>query len=358
MQVNATDAGWSVIAPGARFDITIEADLIEEIGRVYGYANIPASLSSAPVSIALRPEAEFNLGRAKQLLTHRGYHEAITYSFIAPELAALLSPEVAPIQLANPISADMSAMRASLWPGLLQTLRYNLARQQTRVRVFESGLTFRRSDADIEQHPKLAGLVYGEAAPEQWGLATRQADFFDIKADLESLLGQVADPAEFRFVAAEHPALHPGQAAQVLRNDALIGWIGLLHPTAQKALDLPRGVFLFEVDLLPLQLGGIPQFAPLSKFPAIRRDFALLVDHDLPYQAVLDCVRDAAPASVTEIQVFDVYTGENIDSSLKSLALSLILQESSHTLTDTEIDEASAVVLAALADGLAAKLRD
>ena len=358
MQVNATDAGWSVIAPGARFDITIEADLIEEIGRVYGYANIPASLSSAPVSIALRPEAEFNLGRAKQLLTHRGYQEAITYSFIAPELAALLSPEVAPIQLANPISADMSAMRASLWPGLLQTLRYNLARQQTRVRVFESGLTFRRSDADIEQHPKLAGLVYGEAAPEQWGLATRQADFFDIKADLESLLGQVADPAEFRFVAAEHPALHPGQAAQVLRKDALIGWIGLLHPTAQKALDLPRGVFLFEVDLLPLRLGGIPQFAPLSKFPAIRRDFALLVDRDLPYQAVLDCVRDAAPASVTEIQVFDVYTGENIDSSIRSLTLSLSVQESSNTLTDTEIDEASAVVLAALADGLAAKLRD
>ena len=358
MQVAATDDGWSVIAPSARFDIAIEADLIEEIGRVYGYANIPASLSSAPVSIALRPEAEFNLGRAKQLLTHRGYHEAITYSFISPELAALLTPEVAPIKLANPISADMSDMRASLWPGLLQALQYNLARQQTRVRVFESGLTFRRTDAEIEQHPKLAGLIYGEAAAEQWGLTNRQSDFFDIKADLESLLGQVADPAEFRFVAAEHPALHPGQGAQVLREDQRIGWVGLLHPAVQKALDLPRGVFLFEVDLLPLRLGGIPRFAPLSKFPAIRRDFALLVDRHLPYQAVLDCVLDAAPAFVTEIQLFDVYTGENIDSSLKSLALSLILQETSHTLTDTEIDTASAVVLTALTEGLSAKLRD
>ncbi|MGB5773068.1 MAG: phenylalanine--tRNA ligase subunit beta [Sedimenticolaceae bacterium] len=358
MQVTATDEGWSVIAPSARFDIAIEADLIEEIGRVYGYANIPASLSSAPVSISLRPEAEFSLARAKQLLSHRGYHEAITYSFISPELAALLTPEVAPIKLTNPISADMSDMRASLWPGLLQTLQNNLARQQTRVRVFESGLTFRRTDAEIEQHPKLAGLMYGEAAAEQWGLTTRRSDFFDIKADLESLLGQVADPVEFRFAAAEHSALHPGQGAQVLRKDECIGWIGLLHPAVQKALDLPRGVFLFEVDLLPLRLGGIPQFAPLSKYPAIRRDFALLVDRDLPYQAVLDCVRDAAPAFVTEIQLFDVYTGENIDSSLKSLALSLILQETSHTLTDIEIDEASAVVLAALAEGLSAKLRD
>ena len=358
MQVTVTDEGWSVIAPSARFDIAIEADLIEEIGRVYGYANIPASLSSAPVSIALRPEGEFNLGRAKQLLTHRGYHEAITYSFVSPELAALLTPETAPIKLANPISADMSDMRASLWPGLLQTLQYNLARQQSRVRVFESGLTFRRTDAGIEQHPKLAGLMYGEAAAEQWGQTTRPSDFFDIKADLESLLGQVADPAEFRFVAGDHPALHPGQGAQVLRKDEMIGWIGLLHPAVQKALDLPRGVFVFEVDLLPLRLGEIPQFTPVSKFPAIRRDFALLVDRDLPYQAVLDCVRDAAPEFVTEIQLFDVYTGENIDSSLKSLALSLILQETSHTLTDTEIDEASAMVLAALAEGLSAKLRD
>jgi len=358
MQLIPTEEGWLVVAPSARFDIAIEADLIEEIGRIYGYANIPASLSSAPVSIALRPEAEFNLGRAKQLLTHRGYQEAITYSFIAPELAAVLTPGVEPIKLANPISADMSDMRASIWPGLVQTLRHNLARQQARVRVFESGLTFRRTDGELEQHPKLAGLICGEASVEQWGLPARAADFFDIKADLQSVLELVADAGEFRFEAAEHPTLHPGQGARVLRNGEPIGWIGLLHPAAQKALDLPGGVFLFEVDLVPLRLGGIPRFEALSKFPAIRRDFALLVDRALPYQSLLDTIREVAPPVVKDIQLFDVYTGDNIDSSLKSLALSLILQESSHTLTDADVEQASGVVLKALAERLGAKLRD
>ena len=256
------------------------------------------------------------------------------------------------------ISADMSDMRASIWPGLIQTLSYNLARQQTRVRAFESGLTLIRRDGEIEQHPKLAGLIHGEASAEQWGVATRKADFYDVKADVESVLAQVADPHECRFEAAEHPALHPGQGARILRNGEPIGWIGLLHPVAQKALDVPGGVYLFEIDLVPLRLGGIPEFEALSKFPAIRRDFALLVDRDLPYQAVLDVVHDVAPTVVKDVQLFDVYTGDNIDSSLKSLALSLILQESSHTLTDAEVEQAGAVVLEALGSRLAAKLRD
>jgi phenylalanyl-tRNA synthetase beta chain len=358
MRVAETDAGWQVTPPSARFDIAIEADLVEEVGRIYGYANIPASLSSAPVSVSVRPEAAFDLARARHLLVDRGYQEAITYSFIAPEIASILTPGSDPIRLANPISADMSDMRASLWPGLVQTLRHNLARQQSRVRVFESGLTFVRDDGGIEQPPKLAGLAFGDADEEQWGVASRKSDFYDIKADVEVLLSQVADAGEFRFAAAEHPALHPGQSARILRNDAPIGWIGLLHPAAQKALDLPKGVYVFEIDLVPLGTGRIPRFAPISKFPAIRRDFALLVNRETSYQAVLDCIREAAPALVKDIQLFDVYTGGNIDSSLKSLALSLILQESSHTLTDVEVEEASTVVLAALAERLSAKLRD
>ncbi|MCB1802644.1 MAG: phenylalanine--tRNA ligase subunit beta [Gammaproteobacteria bacterium] len=358
MQVEKTEQGWQVTPPSARFDISIEADLIEEVGRVYGYANIPASLSSAPVSVALRPEAAFSLDAAKQLLVHRGYQEAITYSFIAPEIAAVLTPNAEPIKLANPISADMSDMRASLWPGLIQTLSYNLARQQTRVRVFESGLTFIRRDGEIEQHQKLAGLVFGEIALEQWGAPNRKVDFFDIKADVQSVLGQVADAGEFLFESAEHAVLHPGQSARILRNGQPVGWIGLLHPVAQKALDVPTGVYLFEIDLVPLRTGSIPAFSPLSKFPAIRRDLALLADRALPYQAILDCVRAAAPAVVRDVQLFDVYTGENIDSGLKSLALSLILQDSSHTLTDSEVEQATAVVLDALAQDLSVKLRD
>jgi phenylalanyl-tRNA synthetase beta chain len=249
-------------------------------------------------------------------------------------------------------------MRASLWPGLIQALQHNLARQQSRVRLFESGLTFIRDDAGIEQHPKLAGLAYGEIVPEQWSASARKVDFFDIKADVELVLQQVADASGFRFEAAEHPALHPGQAARISRVGRPLGWIGLLHPQVQKALDLPGGVFVFEVDLVALRDGRIPAFEPLSKYPSIRRDFALLVSRGVTYQAVRDVVEASAPPIVKDIKLFDVYTGENIDSGLKSLALSLILQESSHTLTDIEVEQASGIVLAALADKLDARLRD
>ncbi len=358
MAVESTDDGWKVTAPSARFDISIEADLIEEVGRIYGYANIPASLSSAPVSVAVRPEAEFNLAAAKQMLVHRGYQEAITYSFISPELAEVITPDVEPIVLANPISADMANMRASIWPGLVQTLKHNLARQQTRVRLFESGLTFIRREGELEQHPKLAGLIFGPAQVPQWGTPPRNVDFFDIKADLQSVLQQVSEYTEFSFEFGEHPVLHPGQAARITRNGEFVGWIGALHPAAQKALDVPAGVYLFEIDLLPLRTGGIPKFEPLSKFPAIRRDFALALAREVSYQAVLDVIRDVAPPVVRDIQLFDVYTGEKLDSGLKSLALSLILQESSHTLTDAEVEDATGVVLKALEARLSAKLRD
>ena len=358
MRIVPDAEGWQVSAPSNRFDIAIEADLVEEIGRVYGYANIPANLSSAPVSAAVRAEAEFSLEVAKQLLAHRGYQEVITYSFVSAEAAALLTPGVDSITLANPISADMSVMRGSIWPGLIQTLKYNLARQQSRVRVFESGLTFVRHAGQITQLPKLAGLAFGSVAVEQWGVTTRGVDFHDVKGDVESLLRQVANPADFRFVADTHPVLHPGQSARIVRGDVTVGWLGLLHPVVQKGADVPAGVYLFELDLGPLRHGRIPTFRPLSKFPAIRRDFALLVDRDLPYQAVLECVKETAPAIVKDVQLFDVYSGENIDSSLKSLALSLILQESSHTLTDSDVEQATAVVLEALAQRLSAKLRD
>ena len=357
MQLTGNDEGWDVVAPSARFDMAIEVDLIEEIGRIYGYANIPASLRSAPVSIVLDPEARFSLDRAKQTLVDRDYQEAITYSFISPEMAGLVTPQAERIELANPISADMSIMRASLWPGLLSTLQYNLARQQERVRVFESGQTFERIAGELQQKDHLAAAVCGPVSLAQWGQASRKVDFYDLKGDLEALLAQVADLDEFTFVAGEHHALHPGQCAQILRQGQPVGWIGMLHPQLQAKLDLP-GVFLFEIVLEAVLQGDIPGFEPLSKYPSIRRDLAIVLDRDIAYGRVLEVARAAAPALVRDIQLFDVYTGENIDSSLKSLALSLILQESSHTLTDQEVDQASAAILAALEQELSAKLRD
>ncbi len=357
MQVQPVEGGWQVTAPSARFDIAIEADLIEEIGRIYGYNNIPASLRSAPVSIEALPEARFSLDRAREALVDRDYHEAISYSFISPEMAELVSPGQAPIRLANPISADMSVMRASIWPGLLLAARHNLARQQERVRLFESGLTFERVDGEIVQKPHLSALVCGPVAPEQWGVAARRVDFFDLKGDLEAVLGQVADAGEFGFEAAEHPALHPGQSARVLRRGRPIGWIGALHPQVQQKLDLPA-TYLFEILIEGVAEGRLPAFEPLSKFPSIRRDLAVVLARDIPYAEVLRVAREAAPATVRDIQLFDVYTGDNIDSGLKSLALSLILQESSHTLTDQEVEEASQRVLQALSEQLSARLRD
>jgi len=357
MTLSDTAEGWHVVPPSARFDCNIEVDLIEEIGRIYGYINIPESSSAAPVTLWGEPETAFGLDRAKDLLVDRDYQEAITYTFISPEMAELLTPGEPQITLANPISADMAVMRASLWPGLLATLRHNLARQQTRVRVFESGLSFRRIDGELVQRPKLAAAITGNLQDEQWGLATRKADFFDLKGDLETLLGLVDTGAAFAFEAAEHPVLHPGQSARVLRDGQPIGWIGMLHPMQQKALDLPA-TFVFEIDLDALEGGRLPAFSAISKYPAIRRDLAVVVGRDVPAGDVLACARAAAPAVVREIALFDVYTGDNIEAELKSLALSLILQESSHTLTDQEVDQATTRVLDALASELSAKLRE
>ncbi len=357
MQVQPVDEGWDVIAPSSRFDIAIEVDLIEELGRIHGYARIPASLRAAPVTIAARPEAAFRLDRARDLLVDRDYHEVITYSFISPEMAAQVTPEVMPVRLSNPISADMSVMRASLWPGLLGAARHNLARQQERVRIFESGLTFERIAGEIAQRPRLGALICGPLMDVHWDQAVRKVDFFDLKGDLEAVLTQVAPAGDFGFVPAEHPALHPGQTARVLCRGQAIGWIGALHPRLQQALDLPA-CYLFEISLEELNEGRLPTFEPLSKYPAIRRDFAIVVAREVGWREVREVAQRAAPEIVREIQLFDVYTGENVDSDRKSLALSLILQDSSHTLTEQEVERAGQAVLDALAGELSATLRD
>ncbi len=357
MQLTTTDDGWSVVAPSARFDMSIEVDLIEEIGRIYGYANIPANLSAAPVSIVLQAENAFVLDKAKATLVSRDYQEAITYSFISPEMAELITPDAEKIELANPISADMSIMRASLIPGLLNTVKHNVARQQERVRIFESGLSFERINGELVQRQRLAGAVCGPAGVEQWAQPQRKVDFYDLKGDLEAVLSQVADINEFSFNAGEFTALHPGQCARITRGDQHVGWIGMVHPQIQQKLDLPA-TFVFEVALDVIEQGNVPAFEPLSKFPSIRRDFAVVVNRDVAVGEILEAARKAAPAVVKAVQLFDVYTGENVDASSKSLALSLILQEFSHTLTDPEVDAASAKILAALEKQFGAKLRD
>ncbi len=357
MRVEVTEQGWRVQAPSCRFDISIEVDLIEEIGRIYGYTRIPAHRGISPMIMEDRAEAAFGLDRAKELLVGRDYQEVVTYSFISPELEALIDPQTQGIRLANPISADMSVMRTSLWPGLLQTAAYNQARQQPRVRIFESGLCFQQEDT-IKQQSRLGGLVSGSRYPEQWSEASVRADFYDVKADVEAVLSFLGLNQGIRFEASEHPALHPGQCAEIFVQDVSVGLLGMLHPEREKALDLNGATYLFEFDLERLGEGVLPHFETLSKYPSIRRDLALVVDESVSFDRIRNLIRDEAGKILTDILLFDVYTGKNIDSGRKSLALGLILQEKSHTLTDQEVEEVVAAVLQRLARDAGAKLRD
>lgn len=359
MEVSPTAEGWDLLVPGSRFDLVREVDLIAEIGRIHGYEKVPVTHASSAVTTEAPSEVAFDLHRAKLALVARGYHEAITYSFVSPELARRVDPDREVLALSNPISADMSVMRTSLWPGLLQTARQNQARQQERVRIFESGSRFiRDGGGDLLQDQVLAGLVVGLSAPEQWGMKVRPVDFYGIKGDVEAVLALTGDPEGFRFVPAAHPALHPGQTARIERDGRDLGLIGMLHPSLAAELDIVGDAFLFEVALAGLASGRLPAFAPLSKFPAIRRDLAILVDARVPFEQVQTCVRNAGGELLRELVLFDVYQGENIDSGLKSLALGLILQASSQTLTDKEIEQTISEVLTKLASELGARLRD
>lgn len=356
MTLATTEAGWRVTAPAFRFDIALEVDLIEEIGRVYGYSNLPVSRPHAALTIAPRAEADVALDRLRSVLVDRGYQEAITYSFVDAETQAMLDPANTAIPLANPISSDMAVMRTTLWAGLLQAQVYNLNRQQTRVRLFESGLRFINTGSAIEQTPRLAGLVCGGLAAEQWAESLRQVDFFDVKADVEALLG--CSGLDMRFVAAEHAALHPGQSAQVWLAGQAVGWLGAVHPQLAAKLDVPARTYLFELDLAAISQGCLPRFAEVSKFPAIRRDMAFVVEDSVTAQAILDCVKENASSLLRDLQLFDMYKGKGIDSGHKSLALAVVLQDHSRTLTDEDVDAAVTAIVTAVKTKFNARLRD
>ncbi|MEN8179912.1 MAG: phenylalanine--tRNA ligase subunit beta [Pseudomonadota bacterium] len=359
MNVTETPGGWQVTAPSCRFDISIEEDLIEEIGRIYGYERIPSHRGQSGMVMQGKRETAYELHRAKQVLVDRDYQEVITYSFVSPEMQQMIDPDIQGVKLANPISAEMSVMRTSLWPGLLQTAQYNQSRQLERIRIFESGLRFRNEASEISQEPMLAGLIAGSSTAEQWGEKSVPVDFYDLKADLEAILALTGvDDDGVEFKPAEHPALHPGQSASVEYQGQPIGWIGMLHPELEKRLDLTGSTYLFQIKLKNIDEGILPAFEPLSKYPSIRRDIALVVDQGVNFEAIRSCIRNLALKNIQDIRLFDVYTGENIDSGRKSLALGLILQEKSHTLTDQEVDDVVNTVLQGLARELDAKLRD
>lgn len=358
LQVEATKDGWRASPPAWRFDLNIEEDLIEELARIHGYDRLPSVSPASRLQMAPVAEGKAGIEPLRHLLTARGYQEAITYSFVAPELQQRLDPAHQALRLANPIAADMAAMRTTLWAGLLQAVAYNVNRQQTRVRLFESGLRFMPSPDGLQQQPMLAGVAWGDVLPEQWGSAARRADFFDLKSDLESLLEQAGLLEQARFVPDSLPALHPGQSARIECDGQTLGWMGALHPGLAEELDLPTPVLLFELALSPLLAGHLPKFSEISRFPAVRRDIAIVLDETISFQQVLECAQTSAPEILHEVKLFDLYTGKGIDSGRKSLALSLTLQANSRTLTDVEVDAAVSDILAALGGKLGAVLRN
>ena len=324
--------------PAHRFDITIEADLIEELARVHGYDRLPVTKPLVRMKLSPKPEAVTSSDRLKERLVTLGYQQVITYSFVEPGLLELLQPQQASVSLQNPISADMAAMRTSLWPGLVQTLRYNVNRQQNRVRLFESGQVFLPENGQIRQPEMLAGLIFGSRVPEDWSQACTNVDYFDIKGDLEVLLSLTSSDDEFSFEAAVHPALHPGQSAKIMRAGKAVGWLGALAPRIQRELDLTDKVFLFELEMSAVQAARIPSFSPLSKYPEVSRDIALVLDKNISAQAIRQELTVLAGEYLNSLRIFDVYQGDAIGFDKKSIALGLTWQHPSRTLGDDDIN--------------------
>ncbi|SDH89504.1 phenylalanine--tRNA ligase subunit beta [Pseudomonas panipatensis] len=351
------DGRWKVVVPSHRFDVSLEVDLIEELARLYGYNRLPVRYPQARLAPNTKSETQAELPGLRRLLVARDYQEAITYSFIDPKLFEAFHPGVKPLTLANPISADMAAMRASLWPGLVMALQHNLNRQQTRVRLFESGLRFVGQLEGLKQENMLAGVVCGSREPEGWANVRDGVDFFDVKADIEALLANTGALNDFAFVPGEHPALHPGQTARVERDGVLVGYVGALHPELAKSLGLDRPVYLFELVLAEVVRGRLPKFSELSRFPEVRRDLALIVDRETPADFVLAAIREAAGEWLTDLRLFDVYQGKGIDPLRKSLAVGLTWQHPSRTLNDDEVNATTQNIVASLEQRFNATLR-
>ncbi len=335
---SSTETSLVFLIPSYRFDISIEADLIEELARVYGYDHLPVTKPLVRMNLSPSPESSVSPERLRERLVTLGYQQVITYSFVEPSLMTMLRPDLQPVPLQNPISAEMAVMRTSLWAGLIQTLLYNVNRQQTRVRLFETGQIFLPSGNLINQPDMLGGLIYGSRLPADWSQGRDTADFYDAKGDLETILSLSGEHDKFTFEAQKHPALHNGQCARILKSGLPVGWIGALSPVLQRALDLNDKTFLFEIELAAVLSARKPAFKALSRFPEVSRDLAVLVDRHIPAQAIRSELQALAGEHLTSLRIFDVYQGDAISSEKKSMALGLTWQHPSRTLGDDDIN--------------------
>lgn len=356
MQLEAYDAGWKVVSPSRRFDIAIEEDLIEELARIHGYDRIPTTLPGGATRIAAPTETQLEASSVRRHLAARDYLETVNYAFVDAGLLEQWSATERAVPLANPLSAELGVMRTRLLPGLVSALQRNVARQAGRVRLFELGNVFAaNADAAPIETQRIAAAIHGNAGTEHWSEKARKADFHDLKGDLDSLAAASGTVLEYR--PSQKPYGHPGRSADVFRDGHCIGWIGELHPRLQRTLDLDGEVIGFELDLAPLTLRALPKAAELSRFPSVRRDLAFVVADEVPWQAISATVRTAVGPLLRDLLLFDRYVGAGVESGQKSLAMGLILQDNSRTLTDRDVEGVVSGVVAAIERDHGARIR-
>lgn len=360
-KVEQKNDSWVTTAPSWRFDMEIEEDLIEEIARIYGYNNIPDVPVKANLEMTRHREANLSLKRVKNLLVDRGFQEAITYSFVDPKIQAMLHPGEDVLILPSPISVEMSAMRLSLWTGLLTAVVNNQNRQQGRVRLFESGLRFvpdTQADLGIRQDDMLSGVISGNRNEEHWDLARQAVDYYDLKGDLEAILELTGKLEQIQFKAEENPALHPGQSAAIYLCGERIGFIGVVHPELERKLDLNGRTVVFELLWNKVADRVLPDAREISRFPANRRDIAVLVAENVAADDILAECKKVGANQVVGVNLFDVYRGKGVAEGYKSLAISLTLQDTARTLEEEEIAATVAKCVEALKQRFQASLRD
>jgi phenylalanyl-tRNA synthetase beta chain len=360
MRVQTEPGLWQVTAPAHRFDITLEADLIEEVARIVGFEVIPESAAKIEQRFAPLPQERPAESALLEALAARGYQEAITLAFVDPALQQQLFPQEPSLAISNPIASDLGVLRVSLWPGLLRAALQNQHRQQGRIRLFERATRFATQGGQTREIDSIAALILGPRLPEQWGVpkeARAPADFYDLKADLLSLLEGSGDAGAFSFESAAHATLHPGRSARVLRRGATVGWLGELHPTLVRALDFTYPPVLFELDVAALAVRR-SAYQEISRFPQVRRDLAVVVDEAVTLSTLAERVTLATSSLLRELRVFDVYRGPGLEEGRKSIALGLIFQDISRTLTDDDVERLMASVITDLRENLNARIRE
>ena len=361
LAVESDPLGWRVTPPSRRFDLAIEEDLIEEVARIHGYDAIPTTLPSGAARLVAPSETRVDGGVVRRQLAARDFLEAINYAFVDASLLQAWGATRQSVALANPLSAELGVMRTSLLPGLVSALGRNTARQQSRVRMFEIGNVFTAQAGAAPLHTlRVAAVACGNAGAEQWGAPSRPVGFHDLKGDLESLAALSGARLEFRPSTPDWA--HPGRSADVFRHDSngestRLGWVGQVHPRLARALEIDVDVVGFELDLEPLVTRPLPKSGARSRFPSVRRDLAFVVPQDVTWQALSASVREAAGRVLRDLVLFDVYQGKGVESGCKSLAMGLILQEESRTLTDQDVDAAVAAVTTRLQQAHAATIR-